>query len=294
MTFIQKLFDTSDYPSRWHCGNWGLFEGWLHIVSDLAIFVAYVSIPASLAIVLLYQRKTRLPRVGWMFVAFILACGITHAIDAAIFWWPAYRVSGVMKAVTAAVSLTTAVLVIRMLPGALRLPEMHTQYNTLERTVEEQGRSAKIADAERQSMETRLAELTVRDRRLRQSITAAKACAVRWEVASGTIVWSHGFQEAFRSAGLGRVQDFGSWTDLVGADAARALSASAQTRAARGELLHACYSLSGLESQWHVRLTATPDPEVKGEPRTMIGLFGLVPAADSSVAAHGPAAPSPV
>lgn len=36
--FLAKLLDTSDFPARWHCGNWTSGEGWLHIVSDVAIF----------------------------------------------------------------------------------------------------------------------------------------------------------------------------------------------------------------------------------------------------------------
>ncbi|TWT92992.1 hybrid sensor histidine kinase/response regulator [Neorhodopirellula pilleata] len=52
--FFQNLFDTSDFPPRWYCGNWSDFLGWLHVVSDLAIWLAYFAIPAVL--VALKQR----------------------------------------------------------------------------------------------------------------------------------------------------------------------------------------------------------------------------------------------
>jgi hypothetical protein len=29
--FLSKLFDTSDFPARWHCGHWTVGHGWLHI-----------------------------------------------------------------------------------------------------------------------------------------------------------------------------------------------------------------------------------------------------------------------
>jgi hypothetical protein len=35
------LFDTSDFPARWTCGQWSAVHGWTHILSDLAIFGAY-------------------------------------------------------------------------------------------------------------------------------------------------------------------------------------------------------------------------------------------------------------
>ena len=47
--FFRKLFDTSDFPVRWQCGNWSELLGWMHIVSDLAIWVAYMGIPIGLA-----------------------------------------------------------------------------------------------------------------------------------------------------------------------------------------------------------------------------------------------------
>jgi len=29
--FFTNIFDASDWPARWHCGNWSDFHGWLHI-----------------------------------------------------------------------------------------------------------------------------------------------------------------------------------------------------------------------------------------------------------------------
>lgn len=122
-TFLQKLFDTSDFPARWQCGNWDSFHGWLHIASDLAIWGAYFMIPFSL---LYYWWKKRqemeFPKLFWLFGAFIFSCGITHFIDAVIFYQPIYRVSGVMKFTTAAVSWMTVFAIIRIAPQALTMP----------------------------------------------------------------------------------------------------------------------------------------------------------------------------
>jgi two-component system, chemotaxis family, sensor kinase Cph1 len=43
--FFNNLFSTSEWPARWHCGNWTDFHGWLYIISDLMIWLAYFLIP---------------------------------------------------------------------------------------------------------------------------------------------------------------------------------------------------------------------------------------------------------
>lgn len=124
IAFFSKLFDTSDYPARWYCGTWTLETGWLHVVSDAAIFGAYFSIP--LAIVFFMRRRRDFPYWGLLglFAAFILACGIGHLIEACIFWWPAYRLSGLVKAITAIISWTTVFFGLRVIPKLLSLPGM--------------------------------------------------------------------------------------------------------------------------------------------------------------------------
>ena len=54
--FFLKLFDTSGFPPRWTCGQWSEGHGWLHILSDLAIFGAYFTIPVILIYFLRHRR----------------------------------------------------------------------------------------------------------------------------------------------------------------------------------------------------------------------------------------------
>ena len=43
-SFFANLFDTTDFPPRWKCGEaWTAGHGWLHIVSDVVIFAAYTA-----------------------------------------------------------------------------------------------------------------------------------------------------------------------------------------------------------------------------------------------------------
>ncbi|QDV38145.1 PAS domain S-box protein [Tautonia plasticadhaerens] len=122
--FFTRLLDTSDFPGRWRCGNWTPGLGWLHVGSDLGIFGAYLSIPLVLAYFLIRRRDVPFPRIGWLFGAFILSCGIGHLIEAVIFWHPVYRLAGLVKAATAVVSWFTVVALIRVIPDALKLPDI--------------------------------------------------------------------------------------------------------------------------------------------------------------------------
>ena len=121
MTFLLNLFDTSDFPQRWYCGDWSPFHGWLHILSDIGIWGAYFAIPCLLAFFLSKRKETPFHKLFLLFVAFILLCGATHLMEAIIFWWPAYRLAGVLKFATAVVSWTTVVALIRNVPEILRL-----------------------------------------------------------------------------------------------------------------------------------------------------------------------------
>ena len=116
------LFDTADFPPRWDCGQWSPLHGWTHVVADLAIFGAYVAIPVVLIWFIRRRQDIPFPRIFWLFGAFILSCGTVHLIEAGIFWWPAYRLSGAVKVVTAVASWLTVLTLIRLVPLALALP----------------------------------------------------------------------------------------------------------------------------------------------------------------------------
>ncbi|HTU56879.1 MAG TPA: hypothetical protein VMF89_00570, partial [Polyangiales bacterium] len=122
-TDLFGLLDTTGFPARWHCGRWSATLGWLHIVSDILIFGAYMAIPVVL--VFFIRQRPDLPKpfpiVFWLFGAFIVACGTTHALEALIFWQPVYRLAGAVKAATASVSWLTLAFLLPTVPKALAL-----------------------------------------------------------------------------------------------------------------------------------------------------------------------------
>jgi PAS domain S-box-containing protein len=119
--FLTHLFDSSDFPPRWRCGNWSSELGWLHILSDLGVWTAYLAIPCVLGYFVLRRKEIPFRTIFWLFCAFILLCGTTHLMDAIIFWWPAYRLAGVLKLLTALIFWATVIALIPITPRALAM-----------------------------------------------------------------------------------------------------------------------------------------------------------------------------
>ncbi|MCE9553682.1 MAG: response regulator [Planctomycetes bacterium] len=160
---LGRLFDTDGYMARWHCGAWSSGQGWLHILSDIAIFGAYTAIPCVLLFFILRRRDIPFPKIFWLFGAFIFSCGFGHLLEAIIFWHPVYRFSGVVKFTTAVVSWATVLALIQIVPQALHFPGLARLNAKLMGEVDERKR---IEDALRQS-EERLAKLLASEREAR-------------------------------------------------------------------------------------------------------------------------------
>lgn len=114
--FFSKLFDSSDWPPRWHCGKWTEFHGWLYIISDLLIWSAYFTIPIVILRFISKKQDGRFSKLYFLFAAFILACGATHFLDAVAFWVPLYRLNGLFRLVTGIISWATVFYLVKNLP----------------------------------------------------------------------------------------------------------------------------------------------------------------------------------
>jgi PAS domain S-box-containing protein len=122
MQFLRNLVFPGGFMPHGFCYLWtpGLIG--LHVVSDALIALSYVSISVTL---LYITRKRRDIPFSWMFLcfgAFIVACGGTHLAEVWTIWFPSYWPSGMLKAVTAGLSVATAILLFRIAPIALTLP----------------------------------------------------------------------------------------------------------------------------------------------------------------------------
>jgi PAS domain S-box-containing protein len=151
---LRRFFSTDGFMPHGMCYEWDPGVIWLNVVSDGLIALAYYSIPLTLVY---FVRKRKDLQFSWIFICFalfIVACGTTHFMEIWNIWHPVYWVTGSIKAVTAAVSIVTAILLIRLVPTALALPspgklkEAHHFLSERTRDLEiSQGRLQAVLDA---------------------------------------------------------------------------------------------------------------------------------------------------
>ena len=124
MDFLRQVFGAGEFMPHGYCYMWNPGLVWLHVLSDSLIALSYFTIPFTL---LWFVRKRRDLPFSWIFVlfgAFIVACGATHVMEVWNLWHAQYWLAGGLKAVTALASVATAILLARLMPQALDLPNI--------------------------------------------------------------------------------------------------------------------------------------------------------------------------
>jgi signal transduction histidine kinase len=140
----------------------------------LLIWLAYVSIPVTLVWFARRRSDIPFPWMFWMFGAFIIGCGTTHLMEVVTASVPVYRLSGVIKLLTAAVSLATAVCLVPLVPKALALRSPRE----LEKEIE-QRRSAENALAKQAASLAEKAELLRRANAAKDTFLASMSHELR-------------------------------------------------------------------------------------------------------------------
>ena len=135
----------------------------LHLASDVLIGLAYLAIPVAL--VHFIRRRADIP-FNWMFLLFglfIVACGATHWMEVLTVWTPAYWVAGAVKAITAAASVPTAILLFLLIPKAVALPsiaQLEAAKTALEREVAQRRDAEAALEEARRDLELRVDKRT--------------------------------------------------------------------------------------------------------------------------------------
>jgi signal transduction histidine kinase len=115
-------FSSGQFLPHGHCYLWSPGVLWMNVVGDLLIAMAYFTIPFAL---LYIARRRRDLSFDWLVVCFgvfVVACGLTYVMDVWNVWHAHYWLQGIVKLLTAAASIPTAILLWRFLPGILMLP----------------------------------------------------------------------------------------------------------------------------------------------------------------------------
>ena len=121
---VSWLLDPSGLTPHGFCLLWQPGLIWTFALADLATGTAYFAIPVALAVIIRRRTDLVFRPILWLFIAFILLCGITHWLDVITLWVPAYSLQGAAKVGTAIVSVVTAVVLYRVLPETLARPSL--------------------------------------------------------------------------------------------------------------------------------------------------------------------------
>jgi signal transduction histidine kinase len=158
MEFIHHFFDSGNFIPHGHCYLWKPELVGLHILSDTLIALSYYSIP--LTIVYFVSKREDVPFKGifLLFGAFIISCGTTHIMEVWTLWYPTYWLSGAMKALTALISLYTALTLVPLVPQALALPSP-AQLEAANQALQNENTQRKRVEKELREYKERLEEL---------------------------------------------------------------------------------------------------------------------------------------
>jgi diguanylate cyclase (GGDEF)-like protein len=93
----------------------------LHALSEAGIALAYLSFPILLVIFLNQRRDTPYLRLFLMFALFSALGGATHVVAIIEIWKPIFWADGLLKALTAVVSIATVIMLAPILPKLMKL-----------------------------------------------------------------------------------------------------------------------------------------------------------------------------
>ncbi len=186
----------------------------LHVISDIITGLAYYAIAIALFYFIYKRRDIPFPFIFVLFALFILACGTTHLSAAYTVYIPKYWEEGVIKAITAFVSVVASILFIPLIPKAIALPSLtkaldqNKKLNSvLEKQVEELRRSNQRFNdeiTERKRMESALRASEEKYRTLIQ------------EINDGIFVMDERGNFTFVNNAFARIHGFEKPDDLIG------------------------------------------------------------------------------
>jgi signal transduction histidine kinase len=148
---LSDYFNSTGFMPHGHCFLWTPSLLWTYVAADSIIAASYYTIP--IALWYFVKKRQDLP-FSWIFVMFgifVMACGTTHIFSVWNIWEPHYWADAGVKALTAAVSVVTAILIWPLIPLALAIPSQEQ----LKRTNQE----LQIEVTHRNQAETSLQEI---------------------------------------------------------------------------------------------------------------------------------------
>ncbi|MBF0329623.1 MAG: PAS domain-containing protein [Nitrospirae bacterium] len=180
----------NEYMAHGFCFLWEKPLVWLHVISDAITGTSYYAITFALLYFVYKRRDLPFIKIFVLFGLFILACGTTHLFAIYTIYVPEYWLEGIVKGVTAFVSLLSAIIFIPLIPKAIALP-------SLTKALEEiKGLNCKL---QKQLEEQKQAEENLRSltQRLKLATDSAKLGVWDWNLTDNTMFWDDRMLELY-------------------------------------------------------------------------------------------------
>jgi diguanylate cyclase (GGDEF)-like protein/PAS domain S-box-containing protein len=124
--------------------NWAPGILFLYALSHLLIILSCYSIPAAFAYFVWFRKDLQHRWIFLVFGIFILAYGMTHLLSLILLWKPMIWLDIAVKLFTAAISVATAYMVVKITPHALKIPNPTQLATEVEEEIQER-REAYVA-----------------------------------------------------------------------------------------------------------------------------------------------------
>jgi PAS domain S-box-containing protein len=122
MMDLPRIFSSDGFMPHGMCYLWRPAILGVHIGADSLIALAYFTIPCTLVYLVRKRAELKFTWIFLSFAIFIVACGASHVMEILTIWFPMYWLSGGIKVITAIASVLTAILLVHLVPAALRFP----------------------------------------------------------------------------------------------------------------------------------------------------------------------------
>jgi PAS domain S-box-containing protein len=122
VSLFEAVLIPGDFYPHGYSYQWDAGLVWLNVIADGLIALSYFALPL---ILFWFIRKRRDLTFNWMFAlfgVFIVACGMTHVMEVWNLWHTQYWLAGLIKAVTAAIAIPTAIILAKTIPQTFAIP----------------------------------------------------------------------------------------------------------------------------------------------------------------------------
>lgn len=227
---MSPLFESAAWMAHGYCLLWTPWLVALHAIPDLLIFLSYTAIPLALLRVL--RRRADIAEYRGLvalFAGFILFCGVTHLMGLITLWYPVYAIQGALKALTAIVSVTTAIVLFRLVPDLIAIPsptDLRMTNDRLSAEIEAHEQTLAALRAAQAELEEKVVERTAQlensNTRLRvlmrETVHRSKNLLTVVQSIARQTARSASSTENFLDAFLGRLNAMAGATDMVVAE----------------------------------------------------------------------------